>query len=580
MPHSHRLVRAVLFASSLSVATGALAARLGPITVVSQAGQPLRAEIELEDGTAATWSRSQVRLGSPDTYRDLGFDYPASLDGATAVLSRLPDGRYRVLVTGTQPIADPRAVPLVVTLRTSSGLHTRSYRLADDGRTGGPVAAAGAAAGAAPGAGATADAPSDATASAGPAAAAAVSAPLAAAPAMPPAGPVAASVGIRVPSAPASAELAVPRDVTPVDEAARAASLAARIERVAASVEPSAPPAPSAPAADTLRLPWPSESVRLPQVAEAPALQPVDRSPSSGTVATTRSVAAPSVADAPAAAERRARAQAARAERGAPRASAAPTAPGAATAGAEGTTVSVVRGDTATSIARRIKPEGVADEQAVMALYRRNEQVFLGSVHRLPAGAVLVLPDPDQVRAIPLAQARADLRAQGPVPGRVAVAAAAAAAAAAPGPVGDRLRLSAGGSGRGKAADASGGAGERERIAHEAAMAEATSRITQLEAVVADLNLLIAMREQHVSNLARAVAEAGGLGAANGTPDGRVLSVGAAAATMIRSDARAVAPVPVAPPEPQPPTMLWSGVVGGLAIAAGGAVWFVRRRRR
>lgn len=548
MRPSHRLVRAVLLVASLSLTGAAAAARLGPITVVSTAGQPLRAEIDLEDGTAAAWSRSQVRLGSPDTYRDLGLEYPAALEGATAVLARSPDGRYRVVVTGSRPIADPRAVPLVVTLRTPSGLHTRSYRAGDDGRADTQAATAG-------------------TAS-GPVTAAPMPTPVTPLPALADPGsavePATSAGAIRMPTAPVSTGLTGPGEADRAagtvaapgtDEAARAAALAARMDRVAASVEP-APPV-----ADTLRLPWPSETVRLPQVAEA----------SAATVEPAARTAPPPVAGASPPSQRGATAD--RAGRPAPAGPAAgPLGAPEADRSAGARTVSVVPGDTATAIARRIKPDGVADEQAVMALYRSNEQAFLGSVHRLPAGAVLVIPDADQIRALPLARARAELNAQPAPPRRVAVAT---------GPSGDRLTLSAGGSGRGTAPDASGGAGERERIAHEAAMAEAKSRIDQLESIVSDLKRLIGLREQQIAALTREVAEAGGAGASGASQDGRLVPVGAAAATMIRSESRAAAPMPIAPPPEQAsPSLLWSGLVGGLAIAAGGAFWFVRRRRR
>jgi pilus assembly protein FimV len=611
VPQRPRLVLAVLIAASLGAAGTALAARLGPITVLSTAGQPLRAVIALEDGTSAAWSRSQVGLGSPDTYRDLGVEYPTALEGATAALARLPDGRYQVVVTGVRPIADPNTVPVVVTLRTPSGLHTRSYRPGGDERAGAPagqvasppgalaadpapqsaptVSAATSPAATSPAAtspAATSPAATSLAATSPAATSLAATSPAAGAPAaMAIAGagatasagttgePRAFSAPVRAPVPPASAgqpgigEATVAAGALGSDEAARAAALAARMERVAASVEP---------VADTVRLPWPRETVRLPGVAEVPAAdapapvaRPLPPQVAGGVAQSGRAVGAEQVArpapERAAGSEQIARPAPVRAASGAAGATGAarPT---------DGRTVSVAPGETATSIARRIKPDDVSDEQAVMALYRSNEQVFRGSVHRLPAGAVLVIPDADQVRSLPLAQAREALRAQPlPPPQRVAVAT---------GGGGDRLTLSAGGSGRGTAPDASGGSGERERIAHEAAMSEAKSRIDQLESIVSDLKRLIALREQQIAALTREVAAAGA-GASVPSPDGRLVPVGAAAATMIRSESRAVAPAPVAPPsQPAPPSLLWSGLVGGLAIAAGGAFWFVRRRRR
>jgi pilus assembly protein FimV len=263
---------------------------------------------------------------------------------------------------------------------------------------------------------------------------------------------------------------------------------------------------------------------------------------------------------------------------------------------AQPATVTLAQGDTAASIANRIRPADVTEAQAVMALHRNNPSAFAGSVYRPRVGATLRLPDADQMRALPSGMAEQALRAQAPAP-----AAASRPMVTAERP-GDRLSLSAGGTGRGKQPDASGGA-VNQAIAHDAAMSEARSRIQQLESIVKGLNQLIEEREKQIAAIsgqlkvvgvpvapAAVRVPAGGMPvpptptpvlvpaggtpappapAASATPSDATPPLGAAAATMLPAPTRRAAPPPPPPPpEPDPwytdPMLL--GVAGVVVV--------------
>ena len=76
----------------------------------------------------------------------------------------------------------------------------------------------------------------------------------------------------------------------------------------------------------------------------------------------------------------------------------APRPANAAGSGAAGNQVTVQRGDTAGRIAAANKPDNVSLDQMLVALLRTNPHAFIdGNVNRLRAGAVLALPDAQQV---------------------------------------------------------------------------------------------------------------------------------------------------------------------------------------
>lgn len=71
------------------------------------------------------------------------------------------------------------------------------------------------------------------------------------------------------------------------------------------------------------------------------------------------------------------------------------------------TEVKVGRGESLTRIAARVQPQGVSLDQMVVSLYRANPQAFIGdNMNRLKSGAVLSVPDPEQVQAVSPQEAR------------------------------------------------------------------------------------------------------------------------------------------------------------------------------
>ncbi|MDO9159458.1 MAG: FimV/HubP family polar landmark protein [Burkholderiaceae bacterium] len=87
--------------------------------------------------------------------------------------------------------------------------------------------------------------------------------------------------------------------------------------------------------------------------------------------------------------------------------------PPARTAAPQPDTLTVKRGDTAGRIAESTKPANATLEQMLVAMLRANPDAFISNnVNRLKAGAVLELPDDDQVQAVPANQARQLIAAQ------------------------------------------------------------------------------------------------------------------------------------------------------------------------
>ncbi|MFZ4757802.1 MAG: FimV/HubP family polar landmark protein [Burkholderiaceae bacterium] len=459
-------------------------------------GEPLRAEIELDDSPNGDASNGNPSVATPGTYRDLGLVYPEALTDARVVRERRTDGRWVARVFGTRPVTD-RGMMLVMSLNSPSGQHVRTYRV----------------------------------------------------------------------------DLGAPRTGTaPRVEAPVAAPTAPAVSMPSTLLAP-----PAAPAA-------PAEPVRVQTV--PPATEPIRESMPAPARAMTPAEQARAWLDA---GGRRAEPQrmadpVPESTRPASRPTAAAPAPRAA-----GETVTVVPGETATTIARRYKPADVTDAQAVMALYRANASAFSGSANRLPAGAVLTVPDVERMREQPPAQALAELRAQAPVS-----------------PGADRLRLSGGGKGKGTGPEGGGGDGDvNKSIAYQAAMSEAKSRISQLETIVGGLKKLTDTRDKQLAGLSAELASLGRpvsppapvaapvpsapvppAAASGSVADSPVVPVGAATATMLSAPSRSsgLAPQPAPVPEDDVQSMLTDPRVIGAGVAAilllGLVVVWMRRRRQ
>jgi len=78
---------------------------------------------------------------------------------------------------------------------------------------------------------------------------------------------------------------------------------------------------------------------------------------------------------------------------------------------AQGATYEVRRGDTLFGVARKAMHDGVTRNQMILAIFRANQNGFLGgNIHRLEVGTVLSIPGRDEVAKIQVTEADRQLR--------------------------------------------------------------------------------------------------------------------------------------------------------------------------
>jgi pilus assembly protein FimV len=249
------------------------------------------------------------------------------------------------------------------------------------------------------------------------------------------------------------------------------------------------------------------------------------------------------------------------------RSAAAPAPQPAAEKSAGGDTYPVKRGDTLAAIAGQVKPEGVSLDQMLVALQRANPNAFAGNnINRLRTGQILAVPNAETARSISNNEAHRIVIAQSAdfnsYRNRLASQVAAAGAGQgednrqlASGKIGsrveeqqnpaaesrDRLQVSRSG--------APGGADAEERIAQEKALAEANSRVRELEKTVGDLQRLLEIRNRDLAarqNQAAAVNTPAAAGTAPATAPQPMSGTAAA-------DTGSASPAPVATPAATPP---------------------------
>lgn len=245
----------------------------------------------------------------------------------------------------------------------------------------------------------------------------------------------------------------------------------------------------------------------------------------------------------------------------------------------------VQRGDTLRRIADENRPADVTLDQMLIALARENPAAFDGgNINRMRAGAILNMPSADQVRAIDKSEARREVVAQAAdfeaYRRRLAGAAAASPATsdapaqasegkitprveetAAPASSADRVQVSrAADDGAGATGDAARAdrlrALEEDLVARDRALDEANQRLVELERSIRDLQKLIELKSEQLTQLqqqagtgapppaaaGQAPAPAAGTGTATETP--------APAAAAPAQTPPAEAPAAVAAPTP------------------------------
>lgn len=214
----------------------------------------------------------------------------------------------------------------------------------------------------------------------------------------------------------------------------------------------------------------------------------------------------------------------------------------------------VGHGESLSSIAREFTggEGGVTLAQMMSALFEANRSAFIGDdPNRLRQGATLTRPSDAQVQGIPPAQARkfvsaareqfdayrarlAESTAQqaAPAGGRSAQGAIEAGKApeAATPATRDELKLSRPGKGGAGGTAGRTGGSEEAQIAQGKAQAEAQGRVNELQKNVADLQKLLAMKNQAVANLEQQAATASGATAQEKTAKPAASTTTAAAA--------------------------------------------------
>ena len=353
--------------------------------------------------------------------------------------------------------------------------------------------------------------------------------------------------------------------------------------------------------------------------------------PSQRPAAAAPSVAAAPVVTAPVVPAAPVRAQAITRPAAAPVAPAAPRPPAQAAAPAVRTapsdkSLTVQRGQTASKIAGDYKQANVSLDQMLLALLRANPNAFVnGNINRLRAGAVLTVPDQNEIAAVPAGTAKQQLTAQskdfndyrnklaGVAPGVQVAGADRSASGQVQTQVEDKKPAAAASDKLTLSKNATVQGGTEDKIAQDARAKDASTRIAELSKNINELNRIGAASGGAASPAgAAASAAAAGAGVtvtvapppdapASAAPAATAASAPAAPAAAVpaaEASAPAAAPAPVAAaPAPMPapapaapveePSFLDSlldnkpmlGLLGALAVALAGLGIYARSRR-
>ena len=120
-------LRALLVAAALLVApVAAQAAGLGKLTVLSNLGQPLRAEIDVVAVEKNEMDSLAARLASIDAYLQNNLPYPSPTLGLKLSLEQRASGQPYIRATTVQPVNEP-FVDVLVELTWNGGRILRAY---------------------------------------------------------------------------------------------------------------------------------------------------------------------------------------------------------------------------------------------------------------------------------------------------------------------------------------------------------------------------------------------------------------------------------------------------------------------
>ena len=114
-------------ALTLALAGGnAAALTLGRINVLSALGEPLRAEIDVDDLSAAQADSLRAGIASAAAFQAAGVPYNPALSDVRASLQKRADGRYVVRLNGASALNDP-FIDVLIAANWSSGRVVRDY---------------------------------------------------------------------------------------------------------------------------------------------------------------------------------------------------------------------------------------------------------------------------------------------------------------------------------------------------------------------------------------------------------------------------------------------------------------------
>lgn len=270
---------------------------------------------------------------------------------------------------------------------------------------------------------------------------------------------------------------------------------------------------------------------------------------------------------------------------------------------AEVESVTVVRGDSLSKIALKVKPPEVSLERMLVAMYRANSDAFMGkNMNRLKAGKIIRVPDASEIEAVQqdeavqvyraqvedwnayrqqLAAVRGEAReqtAQQVASGKVTAAVTEKPTAKAP--PAEVLKLSKGEASGEGVVGGSASSKEEESIAKAKALKEAQERTALLEKNVKDLQRLAELKKQQAEAAARKAAPAPAAQAPTAP-------VSASAPAPAKPAVKPAVPAPVEVPAQPAPSMLDSlmadpmllgGGAAGLVALLGAGFWLSRRR--
>ncbi len=120
-----------LLSAAVAVALGVVSAdasalALGRLNVQSALGEPLRAEIEVTEISAAEADGLKVNIASAEAFRAAGVPYNAALSDVRTNLQRRADGRYVVRLTSSRLLSEP-FIDLLLEANWNTGRIVRDY---------------------------------------------------------------------------------------------------------------------------------------------------------------------------------------------------------------------------------------------------------------------------------------------------------------------------------------------------------------------------------------------------------------------------------------------------------------------